>query len=126
MITQEAKRLRDFRESLKMNQSEFAEVLNTRQDTLSRYESGKLGIPFDIIRILHRKFKMNYQWFFDGVGPMKTTEVTRPSLITDLSALQVDFEIMKKAYNSQNLKIKALERELDALKFVISNEKLKV
>ena len=48
--------LKSFREdNLKMTQVEFAEMIGTRQDTVSRWEKNPGQIPFDDLRTIAEK-----------------------------------------------------------------------
>lgn len=83
----------------------MADLLDTKQTIISKYESGSLNIPIEVVKILRLKHKLNYDWFFHGVGKMKADEVERKTITTDLKALILDNNITKS-------KLEQLQRDL--------------
>ena len=51
-------RIRDLREDHDLNQSEVAKYLNVSQPTYSRYESGTLDIPSQVLIALSRYYNV--------------------------------------------------------------------
>ncbi len=62
-----SERLSVFRQSLGLNQTQFAKRLDTPRTTIIGYETGN-SIPSDFLIKLHRTFKINLQWFLLGKG----------------------------------------------------------
>lgn len=52
------KRIRDLREDRDFSQKQLAEMLNISQSTYSRYESGFLDIPSEILISLSKIYKV--------------------------------------------------------------------
>lgn len=123
MITQEAKRFKEFRLSLKKSQKDFAEDLGVNQDVISRCESGAYSITNDYVRTLHRKHKLNYEWFFDGVGRMRIDEPTRPTLVTDLKEVMLDLDIVKKSNEALRKQQAELTKKVFDLEEQLKKEK---
>lgn len=94
-IPEESKRFKKFRKSIGLTQQEMADLLETKQTIISKYESGSLNIPIEAVKTLRLKYKLNYDWFFHGVGKMKTDAVERNTITTDLKALILDNNITK-------------------------------
>ena len=94
-ITEESKRFKKFRKSIGLTQVEMAELLETQQTVISKYESGQLNIPIDAIKVLRLKYNMNYDWFFHGTGQMKTDKVERNTITTDIKNMMLDINITK-------------------------------
>jgi|SRR5690606_37233482 len=104
----EGLRLREFRNNILLNQTELAEILGVNQDTISRYENGTYLIPLDVVKTLHLRFKLNYTWFFHGMGKPKLDEVSKATITTDLKEVLLENKILKE-------KIKALEKRYDKI-----------
>ncbi len=61
------KRLVITRESLKLKQKEFAEILGVTPSMLSRYEKGRLP-PMEILKAISTSGKVNLHWLLTGEG----------------------------------------------------------
>lgn len=107
-MTQEAKRFKDFRQTIGLTQIELAEALGIKQDVVSRYESGKYTIPLDIVKQLYLKYKLSYTWFFHGYGKKIVDEISRATIATDLKEVLLENNILKE-------KIKVLEDRFERL-----------
>lgn len=55
-------RLRDLREDRDLTQKDLAKLLNCSQSTYSRYETGKLNIPIDILKRLVGFYKVSIDY----------------------------------------------------------------
>lgn len=108
MITQEAKRFKDFRKSIGLTQVELANDLGVKQDVISRYESGTYTIPLDVVKFLYTKHKLNYVWFFHGYGKKIVDEKVKATLTTDLKEVLLENNILKE-------KVKVLEDRFEKL-----------
>ncbi len=56
------KRIRDLREDHDYSQAELAKILNVSQSTYSRYESGFLDIPSEILIALSRLYSVSVDY----------------------------------------------------------------
>lgn len=107
-MTQEAKRFKDFRQTIGLTQVELADALGVKQDVISRYESGKYTIPLDVVKQLYLKYKLSYTWFFHGYGKQRVDDVARATISTDLKEVLLENNILKE-------KIKVLEDRFERL-----------
>lgn len=114
-ISAESKRLRKFRKYIGLNQSQLAYALDSKQTIISKYESGALNIPIDVVKALRVQFNLNYDWFFHGVGKMKTDTVERTTITTDLKNIILDNETIKS-------KVEKLDRDLKKLHFYVHDK----
>ncbi|MBQ5590515.1 MAG: helix-turn-helix transcriptional regulator [Clostridia bacterium] len=55
-------RIRNLREDNDLNQSEIAKILNVSQSTYSRYESGFLDVPSEILISLAKHYKVSVDY----------------------------------------------------------------
>lgn len=106
MDSAEAKRLRYFMEKEKLTQADVAELFGKDQSRVSKYISGSLKIPLDLVKVLHSKCNLNYSWFFHGTGSIKIKEKEKPSLVTDIIEL--------------NAKYAALQHQVDGMRDTIN------
>ena len=56
------KRIRDLREDKDLSQSQTAEILNISQSTYSRYESGYLDVPSEVLIALSRFYNVSVDY----------------------------------------------------------------
>jgi transcriptional regulator with XRE-family HTH domain len=69
------KRIREFRESLGMDQQTFAQSIGlSGRDTISKWERGLYFPPADILALLRNKFFLNVDWLLSGEGSMVLTD----------------------------------------------------
>lgn len=59
--------LLQLRQKLGYSQTQLAEALNTRQQTICMIERGHRGIPKSIINLLHNKYNLDYTNLSKGV-----------------------------------------------------------
>ncbi|QKF77309.1 transcriptional regulator, XRE family [Arcobacter defluvii] len=73
-----------------LNQTEFAEKLETSQNLISKYEKGQVELPFKIINNLNKVFNININWLLTNTGNMFRTNETPKKDINDTSNLLVE------------------------------------
>lgn len=56
------KRIRDLREDKDLSQSQIASILNISQSTYSRYESGYLDVPSEVLIALSRFYNVSVDY----------------------------------------------------------------
>lgn len=56
------KRIRDLREDKDLSQSQIASILNISQSTYSRYESGYLDVPSEVLISLSRFYNVSVDY----------------------------------------------------------------
>lgn len=56
------KRIRDLREDKDLSQSQLAEILNISQSTYSRYESGYLDVPSEVLISLSKFYDVSVDY----------------------------------------------------------------
>lgn len=59
------KRIRELREDSDFNQSQIADMLSISQSTYSRYESGYLDIPSEILKKLAKFYKVSVDYILE-------------------------------------------------------------
>lgn len=114
-ITEEAQRLKVFREAEGLNQTDFAAKLGTVHSIISRYERGRLNIPIDFVKEMHRAFNLSFTWFFTGKGNRKHID-EKANLITDVKTLATNQEILQAQYDGLKHELLKLHREFHAFK----------
>lgn len=69
-------RIKELRKSLNMNQTDFAQILELKQSTLSYIEKGKSNLAYNSIMKLLENYSLNLNWLFYGIGNkfLKSTE----------------------------------------------------
>lgn len=56
------KRLKDLREDMDLTQKEIADMLNCSQTTYSRYETGDLNVPNEVLKQLAKFYKTSVDY----------------------------------------------------------------
>ena len=56
------KRIRDLREDKDLSQSQIADILNISQSTYSRYESGYLDVPSEVLIALSKFYNVSVDY----------------------------------------------------------------
>ncbi|MCL2792233.1 MAG: helix-turn-helix domain-containing protein [Spirochaetaceae bacterium] len=88
---QKGDRLRLYRETLRLNQVEFAEKYHSNQKSISRYETGLSEIPAELEYSLIQD-GINLNWLFTGNGEMMGSNGYEIPLLTMDKALKFDPE----------------------------------
>ena len=70
-------RLRDIREDLDLEQKDIAELLQTTQQQISKYETGKHEIPFSRVITLARYYNVSLD-YIAGITDMPATINGKP------------------------------------------------
>lgn len=88
-----SKRLKTFRESLDLSQTEFGAKIGKTQPTITKYESGYFIIPIGVVKQIHKVFGMNLEWFYNGTGGKKDAP-EKSNLITEIRTLNENNEVL--------------------------------
>ncbi|MCT7530400.1 helix-turn-helix domain-containing protein [Aliarcobacter cryaerophilus] len=104
----------DIRKKLGLNQTEFADKLETSQNLISKYEKGQVELPFKIINNLNKVFNININWLLTGNGLMFENEAGdkdnfKQELINDIQKLSPK----RQEYYYHRIKADLIEEELD-------------
>lgn len=110
----DGKQLKKFLERENITQAEFAQMLDVKQPVISKYISGLLDVPLDVIKFLHRKYQMSYEWFFEGIGSMKVKEVDKKNLVSDLNDLRDTLSVLQHKVVKMDRDFKKLHAEYHA------------
>lgn len=106
-LIEQGKRLKLFRNSLKMTQDEFAKELGLHQTSINKYEVGLTAVPFSLIKKLNSKFQMSMDWFSTGNGTKKLTP-EKGNLVKDLGTMKTENELVE-------LRLAKIEKVLNKL-----------
>ncbi len=115
-MTQESKRLREFRKSIGLTQAELSEQLGIKQDVISRYENGTYSIPLDVVKTLYKNHKLNYEWFFHGFGKPKVGEIAKATITTDLKEVLLENKILKEKVRVLENRLENLSKTVDSIR----------
>lgn len=86
-------RLKNLRNTLGINQADFAAKVGVSRSAISRLESGDINFTEQMIISICREFNVNRAWLVEGVGDMFTN---LPETILDELALQFDLSVEEK------------------------------
>lgn len=91
------KRIKKLRRVLDLTQGEFADRLGIKQNTISKYETGR-GIPTTaVMALICREFDVNEEWLRTGTGEMfnQTEETAASRLCEELHATELEASIIQ-------------------------------
>ncbi|WP_229386629.1 helix-turn-helix transcriptional regulator [Lysinibacillus sphaericus] len=95
-------RIKEIRNSLKMNQTEFAQHLGLSQSTLAMIEVGKRKFSDKHIKIICSTFNINENWLRTGEGEMFNSSLYEKELIDVFDNLNPETQqyliVMVKSY----------------------------
>lgn len=105
-------RLRNLRNKMQLSQVEFSHKYGINQQTLSKYENGKLSIPDDLKIKLHHE-GVNLNWLLTGKGEMFINSVCehKGEVLSENSEL----ESLKKTISSLEKHCAQLEEDNNQL-----------
>lgn len=87
-------RIKELRETLKLNQADFAEMLNLKRNSISLIEVGKRNPSDRTISDICQKFSVSESWIREGTGDMF---VKTPS--STMEQLKKEFDLDEFGYN---------------------------
>ncbi len=61
-------KIRKIRKENNLTQTEFAKLFGITQDKLSKYETGLVGVPIEVLLKISEKFKISLNWLLKGKG----------------------------------------------------------
>lgn len=61
-----AKRFKQFKEDTGLTYKDLASAIGTTTETLQAYASGRVSPNFFTLRMMKKKFGLNYDWLIDG------------------------------------------------------------
>lgn len=92
-----ANRLKIFREQyIDKSQNQASKKLGIAQSALSYMENGMTPIYFKFISQLVKEFHLNQDWLTTGNGKPTEKNPSKPTLLTDLNALNEELSLLKK------------------------------
>lgn len=112
--TEEGHRLKLFMEREGITQPDIAELLNVDRSQVSRYISGGLKVPLELVKTLHLRHKLNYSWFFHGAGTMKVKEIEQKKLMNDVTDILATLSVIMASQESMRDTVNKLVRDLYA------------
>lgn len=83
-------RLKQLRNSLNLNQSEFAVHIGVSRSAISRLESGDINFTEQMILSICREFNVNRAWLVEGIGDMFADKTSLNDLAADFSLSDAD------------------------------------
>lgn len=115
----EVDRLRQFRKSLHLNQSDFCKPLGLLQGSYSDIERGKSSITFRMVKDMIRVYDLNPNWLFLGEGNrvLSDTSDATPPVASSATPDVTSSHSRENALLQQQ--IKSLEGENEALKKLV-------
>jgi transcriptional regulator with XRE-family HTH domain len=118
-LSPEAKRLAIVLEDFPGSMREFSALVGIHYSTISRMLKGDREISIELIKAVCFKLGYSAGWFITGTGNKKS-EGDEVKLITEISMLRTEMEIMLAKNNVMESRLKTLEGLLETQTNIIS------
>lgn len=112
----EGRRLRLFMEREGLTHLQLSNEYEIDRTQITRYISGYLKVPLDLVKFLHLKYRLNYSWFFHGTGTMKVKELEKRKITTDITDILAAQSMIMAAIESMRDDINKLAKDFYAQK----------
>jgi transcriptional regulator with XRE-family HTH domain len=106
-------RLIKFRESLKLNQKQFAEAINFNQSYVSEIERGKKDITIKLVSKLFEQYQVSTHWLLYGYGNMIIANENTSHVPNDVRKMSRTNEMLTKSGKNQDISITEYRERLD-------------
>lgn len=123
MLTQPEEEAHRFSEFLKIikkednkSQKVIAKELSTQESYITKYKTGFLRIPSEIIVFLHERYDLSFVWFYTGKGRKRISRNDKAELITDVGELKAMIHVTAAKLDSYIEKTDRLVRDFYAYK----------
>lgn len=128
------KRLRVFREQLRMPRTVFALELGISGERLASYEAGRVRLPWRTFAIMAEKFPINIFWLGTGEGESKSLTPSGPLYDVDTSSREtfsgVFHSAIKEVMSERGLalpvRVRALIEAMEELNFLLDEREIGV
>lgn len=113
-MTEQSNRLVKFLDSIiKVKAIDIAAELGISRSTISRYLGGTLEPSTTFLRYLRTKYKLSYDWYFDGTGKPQLDKKEKLTM-TVLTELNGALELVLKKQAIQERRINYIISELES------------
>ena len=91
-------RIKKIRQTLKISQTEYAELTHTSQSNISKYERNELKPTIDFLINLHERLNVNINWVLTGKGQIFLADNETG---IDINAIKKAIELLQNAVKEQ-------------------------
>lgn len=112
----EGRRLQLFMEREGLTHQQLADEYEIDRSQITRYISGILKVPLELVKFLHIKYRINYSWFFHGTGTMKVKELEKRKITTDITDILASQSMILAAMESMREDLNRLAKDFYATK----------
>lgn len=111
-INEDYKRFGMFLETVGVTATELCHDTGRDKSIVSKWVNGKLKPPYSILKYLHKKYNLNFNWYFEGTGQPVLKTVDKRNLLTDVNDLVATIKMLTAKQQQQDKIIKELARKL--------------
>lgn len=65
-------RLKQFRQFLRLTQTDFAKSLGMAQNSIASFETGRRSLTINVCHLVNEKYGASFEWLMHGVGSIMT------------------------------------------------------
>lgn len=114
LLSDEAQRLTYFMKIVGLKAVVLCQEYGTSKSLMSKYMNGATGVPIDLVKYLHNKYKLSFNWFFSGVGNPVIKEAEKKTTMHVLTDMLVSVEALSSQIESINGKVNKLIKDFYA------------
>ncbi|QTE37527.1 helix-turn-helix domain-containing protein [Mucilaginibacter gossypii] len=120
-LSGEAARLNIIFKDYNGTQEDFAKEFGLGQSMINQMLKGHKKISVKVAKTICFKWGYSAAWFFTGVGPKKEKTDKESKLITEISMLRVENDILVKKVQMLDARMQAYEKEINEVKKLLSS-----
>lgn len=107
-MTEESERFRFFCEKFDISVKELSTDLKRDKSIISKWMYGKLKVPYEVLKHMHFRYHLDFNWYFLGTGKMKVPQIEKRNLVTDVSDLTATINMLVAKQTAQDDLIRKL------------------
>jgi transcriptional regulator with XRE-family HTH domain len=110
-LSDEAQRLTYFIKLIGLKAVQLSHDYGVSKSLMSHYMNGNAGVPIELIKYLHNKYKLSFNWFFSGVGNPVIKEAEKRTTMHVLTDIMVSVEALAAQQEAIDNKVNRLIRD---------------
>ena len=110
-LSDEAQRLTYFMKLVGLKAVVLCHEYDVSKSLMSKYMNGNTGVPIELVKFLHNKYKLSFNWFFSGVGNPVIKEAEKKTTMHVLTDILVSVEALAAQQNAIDNKVNKLIRD---------------
>lgn len=111
VLSDEAQRLTYFMKLVGLQAVVLCNEYGAGKSIMSKYMNGITVIPTELVKYLHNKYKLSFNWFYSGIGNPVIKEAEKRTTMHVLTDIMVSVEALAAQQEAINSKVNKLIRD---------------